>query len=442
MERSLSVGRLLRRLRRDGGFTLIETVVALVVLEIVGMSAVGLITASLTVEGGSKQRVLAEQIAASQIESIRQLPYTSVGTVNGNPGGTVAATIPIATGALKATETTSIRWVTDAAAGAFASKADYKRVTVTITRSSDGQILTQQTTYVGPANQASYGGANQAIAQVSVSDMGTNTVMPNVPVSLSTGPSAPLGDITDATGTVVFPSLTPNPASGGQQYYDLAITPPAGYMALADDVSPAAVAHTKLTAGQTFATGLRVYRPSTVGFTIVNAAGGAFPGSATVTMSSTLNPITTSISGGTGSLATVPPASFTVSAATTNSGTGWATGVTSNSVVQTVPVSYPSNLTGAFTLTLPYLLVTVKSNASGSCQVVPNATVLVTGGPGSVSMTVTANASGQAGFVVRSGGSYSIKATSGATNKTLTSQTVLAAPSVTNITNSIAGSCP
>ncbi|MFI5101405.1 MAG: hypothetical protein ACHQE5_12980, partial [Actinomycetes bacterium] len=258
--------------------------VALVVLEIVGMSAVGLITSSLTVEGASRQRVLAEQLASSQIESIRQLPYTSVGTVNGNPGGTVAATTNIAVGALKATETTQIRWVTDAAAGAYASKADYKRVTVTITRASDNQVLTQQTTYVGPANQASYGGANDAIAQPSVVEMYVNTPVANVPVTLSTGPSAPQSDTTDATGSVVFASLVPNPASGGQQYYDLSITPPAGYMALADDVSPATAAHKALTAGMTWAPSLRVYKPSTVGFTVVNAAGGAFPGTVTVTI--------------------------------------------------------------------------------------------------------------------------------------------------------------
>ena len=66
----------------------------------------------------------------------------------------------------------------------------------------------------------------------------------------------------------------------------------------------------------------------------------------------------------------------------------------------------------------------------------------VTGGPGSVNMSLTADSQGRAGFVVRNGGSYSIKAVSGALNKTLTSQTVLAPPSATAITNSISGVCP
>ena len=97
-----------RRSRRlawsgESGFALMETVAALVLLEIIAMAAVGLITVSLTTEGNSRQRVLAEQIAASQIEAIRQLPYTSVGLVNGNPGGTVAATKSISIGALSAT---------------------------------------------------------------------------------------------------------------------------------------------------------------------------------------------------------------------------------------------------------------------------------------------------------------------------------------------------
>ena len=255
-----------------------ETVAALVLLEIIAMAAVGLITVSLTTEGNSRQRVLAEQIAASQIEAIRQLPYTSVGLVNGNPGRHGRRrSKSISIGALSATQTTQIRWVTDATPNAFATQADYKRVTVTINRQSDGRQLTQQTTYVGPANQASYGGLNKAIAQVQVMDMGTNQPVVGVPVSLLTGPSAPQGDTTDGSGTVVFPALTANPASGGQAFYDLAITPPTGYSALTDDVSPNAAAHTKLAVSQTFSTVLRIYKPSTVGFTILNAGGGDVP---------------------------------------------------------------------------------------------------------------------------------------------------------------------
>ena len=197
-----------RRSRRlawsgESGFALIETVAALVSSRSSRWPPSGLITVSLTTEGNSRQRVLAEQVAGSQIESIRQLPYTSVGLVNGNPGGTVVATKSISIGALSATETTQIRWVTDATPNAFTTKADYKRVTVTINRLSDGRQLTQQTTYVGPANQASYGGLNKAIAQVQVMDMGTNQPVSGVPVSLQTGPSAPQSDTTDGSGTVV-----------------------------------------------------------------------------------------------------------------------------------------------------------------------------------------------------------------------------------------------
>jgi Tfp pilus assembly protein PilV len=445
MRGACQVWRIPRRLRWGGasGFALLETVIALVLLEIVGMAAVGLISVSLRVENYSKQGVLAEQAAASQIESIRQLPYSSVGTLDGNPGGTVQPTMAISMSGLSATETTQIKWVNDPTPTAFTTRADYKRVTVTVNRSTDGRQLTQQTTYVGPSTQASYGGLSKALAQVQVIDMGTNQPLANVPVSLTTGPSAPLSDVTDNSGTVIFPALTANPASGGQSYYNLAITPPVGYTALIDDISPSAAAHTHLSVDQTFNTVLRVYQPSTVGFTVVNAGGGGgFTGNVTVTMTSSLAPVTTSFTGSTGSLSTVAPAQYTISATTTNSGTGWAQGVTSAAVVQTVPISYPTNLTSAFTLTLPYLVVTVKKSVSGVCQVVPGATVTLTGGPSGVNMSLTAGANGQAAFVAPAGGSYTIKAVSGGTNKTLTAQTVLAAPTATAITNSISGSCP
>ena len=436
--------RIPRRLRCSdvSGFALLETMFALVLLAVIGMALVGLVTVSLRVESYSKQRVLAEQAAANQIETIRQLPYSSVGNVNGNPAGTVQPSATISLSGLSAVETAQIRWVNDPAPNAFSTHADYKRVTVTVNRSTDGKQLTQATTYVGPSTQASYGGSSKALAQVQVIDMGSNQPVPNVPVSVSTGPSAPLSDTTDNSGTAIFPALTANPGSGAQQYYDLAVTPPVGYTALSADVSPSSAAHVQLSVGQTFDTVLRLYRASTVGFTVVNAGGGGFPGNVTVTMTSSLAPLTTSFTGSTGSLGNVPPAQYTVSAATTNSGAGWATGVTSAAVVQTVPVNYPSNLTSAFTLTLPYLVVTVKKSVSGVCQVVSGATVTVTGGPNNVNMTLTADVNGQAALVVPAGGSYSIKAVSGGTNKTLTAQTVLAAPSVTSITNSISGACP
>jgi Tfp pilus assembly protein PilV len=444
MRRACCLWRIPRGLRCGdvSGFALLETVIALVLLEIVGVAVVGLITVSLKVESNSRQGVLAEQAAASQIESIRQLPYSSVGTINGNPGGTVQPTTTVSLNGQSATETTQITWVNDPAPTAYTTKADYKRVTVTITRSTDGKRLTQQTTYVGPSGQASYGGVSKALAQVQVIDMGSNQPVVNVPVTLSTGPSAPQSDTTDNSGTVVFPALTANPASGAQQYYDLAITPPAGYSDLNDDVSPSAAAHVHLSVGQTFNTVLRVYRPSTGSFSVVNAGGGGFPGNVTVTMTSTLAPITTSFTGSSGSLGNVPPAQFTISAKTTNSGTGWAQNVTSAAVVQTVPASYPTNLTFATTLTLPYLVVTVKKSVSGVCQVVSGATVTLTGGPNNVNMSLTAGSNGQAAFVVPAGGSYAIKAVSGATSKTLSAQTVLAAPSATAVTNSISGSCP
>ena len=76
--------------------------------------------------------------------------------------GTVVATKTISIGALSATQTTQIRWVTDATPNAFTTQADYKRVTVTINRSSDGRQLTPREREI--AQLVARGYSNKVIA--------------------------------------------------------------------------------------------------------------------------------------------------------------------------------------------------------------------------------------------------------------------------------------
>ena len=62
------------------------------------------------------------------------------------------------------------------------------------------------------------------------------------------------------------------------------MTPPTGYVTLADTVSPAAPAHVQLSPGQTWATALYVYKPATIFVQLRNFAGTTFTGSTTVTV--------------------------------------------------------------------------------------------------------------------------------------------------------------
>jgi hypothetical protein len=414
-----------------GGFALIETVIALAILAFVSVSVMGLLTSGITSLSLSRQKTIAEQLAAAQIESIRQLPYSSVGTTAGNPRGTVTPSQSISTNGLRATETVQIKWVNDPAPTAFTSYADYKQVVVTVQRASDSKVLSKQTTFVGPANTSSYGGVTLGIVKAQVVDMGNSTPAAGVTVSLGTGPSAPLSDTTDATGTVIFPALTPTSGSG---YYDLSLTPPAGYVALSDDVSPSAAAHFHLSAGQTFPTVLRIYEPSTV-YVQVLSGGVTYPGAASVTITSSEPTLTASWNGSASPLTgVVSGVQYTATATLPN-------GLTSDPVVQTVPNAYPTDLTSSFALTVPNLWVTVKSKASGTCRTVSGATVTVKSGSTVVAGPDTTNSSGLVGFAVPGGATYTIAASKSSLNGSASS-TVAVAPNTTSATVSISGTCP
>ncbi len=419
----------------ESGFALIETVTAITLFAFVAAAISGLLMSGTVAVRFASQRTLAEQAAAAQIDTIRALGYGAIGTVNGNPGGNLPVTSAVP-GLPGTTQTLQVTWVNDPAPTAYVSYADYKRVTVAITRNSDSALLSKQSTYVGPSSVAGYGGLANGIINPQVIDMGNSQPMAGVTVSVSGGPSGASSDITAiGTGKALFPGLTPNPTSGAQQYYNLAVTPPAGYTALADDVSPNTPAHVKLAAGQTFSPVLRIYQPATVNVA-VTAGGSTYTGAGTVTLTSSRPTLTTSLASGSAQFTgVVPSVSYTANVAITGVPTPF------SSAPQTVPTAYPTNLTSNYSIALPYLVVTVWKKTGSTCGTVDGATVKVTSStPQSINMSATTTA-GTAAFVVPAGTKYTIKVTSG-TSVTLTNQTVAAAPATTNISTSISGTCP
>jgi hypothetical protein len=424
----------------ERGLLLIETVAAMAIFVVISIALVSVLTAGILSQYQSHQKTLAEQLAVQEMERIRQLPYGSVGVTSGNPAGTLIPSEAITTGGLSAVLTREVRWVDDPTPTAYRTYADYKRVTLTIRRSSDSKVLVRYTTFLSPSDDASYGGTTNGTVKVQVVDMATNSPVQNVPVSIADGPSGGASDVTDASGTAIFPALLPNPSSGSQAYYDVTVTPPSGFVVLPDDLptAPSSAAHLKVAAAATSSPVLRMYRPSTV-YLNVTRFGLPYTGSATVTLSSSRGSTPYTFSGGTYTVPTGAVSGLEYTATATGGG------VTSDPVTQTVPdlATYPQILTSTFDLALPNLTVTVKRKPSGSCTTVSNATVRVTGGPSSVDLTSDPTGSnGVATFAAPPGAGYTISATSSFGNKTLTAQTVLASPNPTGITVSVSGTCP
>src|SRR5262249_28360900 len=103
--------RLYRRLRAESGESLTKTVLGMMIFLVAAVALSMTLTASVSVHRIARERTTAEQQAQSQIESIRRLPYDSVGIVNGNPSGVLAASSTVTLAGESMTITTSVTYV-------------------------------------------------------------------------------------------------------------------------------------------------------------------------------------------------------------------------------------------------------------------------------------------------------------------------------------------
>jgi len=446
------------RARDESGFTLMEAVMAMTLFMIISTALLSVLVSSVSAQRVSRQKTVAEQAITAELEHIRDIPYSEVGNKGGNPDGkvdlvqTVAAVLGVTSPGLVGTVTTKIVWNNDPAdkvATSYRNAAYYKKVTITVKRTSDGKVIAQLVTFVADIN----GGTGVADAEIDVSvvDLGDSTPIANQDVTLTTGPSAAAAygsqmvDTTDAAGDIVFPALIPNPTSGAQDHYKLSMTPPSGYTLLKDDdvaLTPlSANAWIQLAPSQIFPSTLRVYKGSTITFDLKKATNGAaYSGAATVTLSTTLRgtptnqsftytgwPRSTSTFAGENVIPSPSPViSGGYTAAVSNG--FYATSVTK----ATLPNSYPSDLTSTFTLT-GYPTGSVQATVTWAGNPVNGATVTLNGGPvaGWGPKTATTNSSGIATFNdVPEGSGYTLSATKSGQTSSSVSATGVAGTTV------------
>jgi Tfp pilus assembly protein PilV len=249
----------------EGGFTLVESMMAAVLLLAVGTTLSGVLASSVATYSAARERTLAEQLVMDQVEAIRRMPFSSVGLPNGNPSGTLAATRAINASGLKGTIALQVSYVDDQTPNTYRTYANYKKVVVTLTRAKDSKVLSKEITFLSAAARNA---ATESVINAQLIDLGGGPPIAGATVNLATGPSAPRQDVTDAGGTAIFPALTANPATGSQAYYDLNVTLPFGFQMLKDDLPPSGVAHTQLGVAQTWPTTLHAYKPCNVSVSI------------------------------------------------------------------------------------------------------------------------------------------------------------------------------
>ena len=251
--------------RGEEGFTLVESMMAAVLLVMVGTSLSGVLASSVATYSASRERTLAEQLIQDQIEAIRRMPFSSVGVPNGNPSGHAAA---------DARDRRHRPARDDEPADLVRRRPDAEQLPHVRELQEDRrhpharrglEAADKEVTYVSAAAKNA---ATESVITALVMDYGTGGALAGATVNLATGPSAPRTDITDASGKAIFPALTANPPSGGQAYYDLNVTPPFGYVMLKDDLPPSGVAHNQLGVSEPWPTTLRAYKPCTVNVNI------------------------------------------------------------------------------------------------------------------------------------------------------------------------------
>jgi prepilin-type N-terminal cleavage/methylation domain-containing protein len=405
----------LARARDERGFTLIEMIITSVILVIISAPIAGVLLASAAQSAQARERTAADQLIQAKLETIRTMPYASVGLVGGNPSGTLvasaAASLPSGE---KVTVTTQATYVTDAIPTAYATHADYKKVVVTITRQSDGTLLAKDSTFVASASAPPLAGSGWVQIKRQVVDAVTTQPIVGASVNVTGGPNAAnRTDATDGSGTVLFPALDSSPSLPPPNY--ILATSMNGYNVFPDDLPPMTPEQVGASPGLNSTATIRMYLPTSLTVSVQNSAGAPYTSGATVSLESSRCGVTTvSIPSGQSSTTittcdwakgkTIPLVPnvlgqtplFDKYGATAWSASGGFWGAATQF---TVPSLYPSLLTQAVTVkfgattygTTKQVKVTVTKAGTADT----NARVIVTGGPAGVYLYGTTDANGQ-----------------------------------------------
>lgn len=118
------------------GFTLVETIIAVAFLMIIMVGIAGVVRLAFKSTHEARARITATALANERIETVRNLPYGSIGTVNGVPSGTIPQTEARGLNGINYTIKTAINYVDDPFDGLApvdTLNTDYKSVRVEVT---------------------------------------------------------------------------------------------------------------------------------------------------------------------------------------------------------------------------------------------------------------------------------------------------------------------
>jgi hypothetical protein len=194
------------------GMSLIDVVVGTALILIVFLALFGLMQASLRISTLIKNESTATTIANNQMEYIRSLPYTSVGTVGGIPAGTIPQNATTTEDGTAYGVRTFIDYYDDSADGTGANDTngittDYKRIKVVVTyptATGKTQQIVLNSTYAPLGLETTAGGGTLKIIVVNAAGTPVTGATVQI-VNASTSPAVNLTTFSDSTGTVYLP---------------------------------------------------------------------------------------------------------------------------------------------------------------------------------------------------------------------------------------------
>jgi prepilin-type N-terminal cleavage/methylation domain-containing protein len=412
----------------EAGFSLIEVLVSIMVLAIVAGGLAAGLTATSSMLGRSKADAIATKLATSEMEVVRRMSYDVVGTVGGNPPGTLVADRNVTRDGASFRVQNRVVYVDNAAPGATQTRIDYKSVQTIVTPLATGSKSVTQTTLVAPPTYASIAG--KSAITVSTTDKITGAAIAGSAITVTGGPSPTVTDVTDATGNAVIAGLTPN--SSPSQLYTAAISKP-GYVI----TNPAGDLDENLIAAETFPIAALLVKPVRLEVSLLQGVT-AVPITEAATVTITSPAAVSAALTGTGVFGfdnQIPNAStdYTMSVTTTCAGAY-------SGSVRLSPPGYPTTTTQAKAVngfTRGNIVVTVQRNSNSTA--IAGATVTITGGNAGLTGTQavgTTDAAGKATLCVPATSTidYSVRAAAtGFTPKTVLTKP-LANGGTTNLT--------
>lgn len=207
----------MNRAKQIKGTTLIETLIAASIFVVFSLAIYQLYAKVVEVSTRIRLTTIATQVAGQQVELIRNLQYSDVGTVSGIPSGVIPQTQTVVRSNVTFLVTTTIRNIDHPADGTLGgipndlSPADNKLVSVVVSCTSCTlPISVTNTSFVAPKALETENG-NGALVIKAINASGQPVVGATVRIQNSaTVPTIDITDVTDSSGALTIVDAPPS----------------------------------------------------------------------------------------------------------------------------------------------------------------------------------------------------------------------------------------